>query len=139
MARLAYILCVLVAFGALCVRAQPCATDLDCNDNNLCTNDTCDTDAIVHVCKFVYNDLPCNDGNPCTCNDRCLRAQCHGDQIVSGDCRPPGKYVLETWIFVLLATVALVSVLLLVFMMCLRFIAPPERPYGSAYGYSQQY
>lgn len=129
---------VLCGFAA--GQQHACLEDVNCNDNNLCTNDTCYTDAIVHYCVFEFNELPCNDGNDCTCNDRCYKSQCHGAQIVSGDCRPPGKYVVETWLFVLLATVALISVLLLMFMLCLRFIAPPEtaQQYGAAYGGAYQ-
>jgi len=45
-----------------------CDTAADCNDNNLCTTDTCEGNICVHV------GVVCNDGNQCTI-DTCVEGQ----------------------------------------------------------------
>ena len=133
-------LVVAIILSWMCASAYACMDDLDCNDGNPCTNDTCDDGYIDNRCVYTYLDVPCNDGDPCTCNDRCHTGQCYGDRIVNADCKLPGKYCVDSWLFVLLTACCLIAVLMLIFMLCLRFIAPPPVPYGGAYGmdYSQQ-
>src|SRR5262249_36416696 len=47
----------------------------NCNDNNPCTDDSCDP---ATGCKHVNNTAPCNDGNACTTNDTCSGGTCVG-------------------------------------------------------------
>ena len=49
-----------------------CTSDTDCNDNNLCTDDTC-TDS---VCFYADNTAPCDDEVACTEGDSCSAGQC---------------------------------------------------------------
>jgi hypothetical protein len=65
----------LCAQGA-CVGGAP----LVCNDNNGCTDDSCDDDA---GCQFVPNEADCNDGNLCTLADKCSQGTCQGTQAVN--------------------------------------------------------
>ncbi len=48
---------------------------LNCNDSNLCTDDSCDP---TTGCLHGNNTLPCNDGNACTTNDACSGGRCVG-------------------------------------------------------------
>ena len=52
--------------------------NLDCDDKNICTNDSCSPEK---GCTHDANDNPCNDGDACTTGDIC------GD----GFCKGPGK------------------------------------------------
>ena len=45
-----------------------------CNDDNLCTDDTCP----AGTCDFVANTIPCNDGSDCTTGDVCGGGVCSG-------------------------------------------------------------
>ncbi|MCB9737641.1 MAG: hypothetical protein H6747_00060 [Deltaproteobacteria bacterium] len=49
----------------------------NCNDNNPCTDDTCDT---IIGCKNTpkFGGTPCDDGLACTTNDKCDGGQCVG-------------------------------------------------------------
>jgi len=83
--------------GGVCVGAgDPCPGQLcsekfnacveclgvaDCDDGNVCTNDTC----TVGNCGYTNNTLPCDDGLFCTDTDTCSGGACVG----SGDpCAP---------------------------------------------------
>jgi hypothetical protein len=46
---------------------------LSCNDNNPCTNDSCDP---INGCGFVPNDATCSDANECTTGDHCNQGLC---------------------------------------------------------------
>jgi len=46
-----------------------------CNDNNICTTDTCNT---ATGCVFTNNTVSCDDGNICTSNDKCSNGVCKG-------------------------------------------------------------
>ncbi|MFZ5893929.1 MAG: hypothetical protein ACOY0T_22900 [Myxococcota bacterium] len=53
-------------------RNTGCTSPADCNDNNVCTNDTC----TAGVCGHTNNTSPCaDDGNSCT-NDVCSGGVC---------------------------------------------------------------
>ena len=56
--------------------AAGCAQDGDCEDNNLCTDNTCDP--ITSVCVSVNNADPCDDGVACTIDDICDNGMCAG-------------------------------------------------------------
>jgi hypothetical protein len=45
----------------------------DCNDNNPCTDDTCDSNS---GCMHVANTAACNDGNECSTGDHCESGDC---------------------------------------------------------------
>jgi len=53
---------------------------LDCDDLNICTNDSCDSET---GCIHTNNNLPCDDGNPNTENDVCVNGTCIGTPIVN--------------------------------------------------------
>jgi len=46
-----------------------------CNDQNSCTDDTCDA---ATGCVFTPNTLTCDDGNACTTSDTCAGGLCVG-------------------------------------------------------------
>ncbi|MBI3834345.1 MAG: hypothetical protein HY287_08460 [Planctomycetes bacterium] len=64
--------------GGVCVAGPP----LNCNDGNVCTDDSCD---VMLGCRHVNNTVSCDDGNSCTANDHCSGGVCAG----TGSCAPP--------------------------------------------------
>ncbi|NUN15951.1 MAG: hypothetical protein HUU55_20180, partial [Myxococcales bacterium] len=60
-----------------CISGQP----TQCNDNNICTDDSCNT---AVGCVFAANIMPCDDNNECTTNDVCKNKGCAGGPLV--DC-----------------------------------------------------
>jgi hypothetical protein len=63
------------AFGQ-CVPGTP----LNCNDNNLCTDDGCDP---TTGCTHTNNTAPCDDHNACTAGDHCANGACQSGAPVS--------------------------------------------------------
>ena len=60
-----------------CVTAGNCACAVkDCDDKQLCTNDSCDVK--TGKCVNAPNQLICNDGNACTSGDTCGGGKCVG-------------------------------------------------------------
>ena len=55
-------------------------TPITCNDNNPCTNDSCDS---VSGCVFSNNTNACDDGNNCTAGDACSGGACTGTPITA--------------------------------------------------------
>ena len=55
-------------------RAVECIVDGDCDDGNLCTDDSCSG----NICQFTNNTLACDDSVPCTENDICTGGTCSG-------------------------------------------------------------
>jgi len=54
-----------------------CATDADCDDQNVCTDDVCEA---AGDCRHDFNQDTCDDGLYCTVNDACDGAgSCSGD------------------------------------------------------------
>jgi hypothetical protein len=49
----------------------------NCNDNNVCTTDTCDPQK-PGGCVNTNNNDPCNDSDECTTNDACSNGACVG-------------------------------------------------------------
>jgi von Willebrand factor type A domain-containing protein len=94
--------------GDICTVDGKCGDDDDegkcisqpknCNDNNVCTNDTCDSQADCDPekdedCGCVHNPNtdPCDDNNPCTEHDTCANGDCHGTPIEGCKrCENPG-------------------------------------------------
>jgi hypothetical protein len=63
------------AAGGYCAMSYAtCATDADCGDGNVCTDDTC----TAGTCLHVSNTASCNDGNACTTGDLCASSTCAG-------------------------------------------------------------
>ena len=50
-------------------------TPVPCDDDNVCTDDSCDG---LGGCKFENNVLDCDDGDPCTVADECSAGKCVG-------------------------------------------------------------
>ena len=74
--------------GLLCDNSDPCTandkcgqgvceggTDVNCNDGNPCTADSCEPGV---GCAYEDLDVPCDDGNVCTIDDVCDGGQCVG-------------------------------------------------------------
>ncbi len=51
-----------------------CTTNAQCDDQNVCTNDTCTV--ATGACVHVNNTVSCSDGNSCTQNDVCSAGAC---------------------------------------------------------------
>jgi hypothetical protein len=62
--------------GDVCLAGACTTTATVCNDDNGCTNDSCNPD--TGECQFIANDASCNDGNPCTVVDSCVEKECVG-------------------------------------------------------------
>ena len=65
------------------VISDACATvctgsTVDCNDNNPCTDDSCNPQT---GCVHTNNTAPCNDGNACTQGDTCQSGTCQGAPV----------------------------------------------------------
>ncbi|MBP46334.1 MAG: hypothetical protein CMH53_00120 [Myxococcales bacterium] len=65
--------------GDACTEKDGCSAGkctgakLDCGDDNLCTDDTCDPSK---GCSWTPNTANCDDGNKCTSNDKCAKGKC---------------------------------------------------------------
>lgn len=61
---------------------QPGPDPLDCNDDNLCTDDSCNPKVNVgdgdphKACVYTANSEKCDDNDVCTLNDFCAQSQC---------------------------------------------------------------
>ena len=68
-------------FDASCKQAS------QCNDDNPCTDDSCELS--TGVCQAVPNSGPkCDDGNLCTLSDSCVNGQCLGGAKLCNDGKP---------------------------------------------------
>jgi hypothetical protein len=87
---------VLTDHVRLTVTYQECWSNPDCDDSNVCTNDTC----VGGFCQYANNSAPCSDGNPCTVSDVCSGGSCQsgsppdcsgaGDPCNTASCDPLG-------------------------------------------------
>ncbi|MBM4355317.1 MAG: hypothetical protein FJ109_16285, partial [Deltaproteobacteria bacterium] len=57
--------------GGVCLAGKA----VGCDDQNLCTDDTCDPKS---GCIHAMNSAPCDDGSVCTLNDKCEKGSCVG-------------------------------------------------------------
>ena len=53
-----------------------------CDDNNLCTDDSC---VPFKGCVHIGNGKTCDDGSKCTKTDKCVDGKCTGTEVVSCD------------------------------------------------------
>jgi hypothetical protein len=61
--------------NALRVRHRPtCSLAADCNDGNVCTDDSC----VAGICTYSDNTASCDDGSVCTTVDTCGDGYCQG-------------------------------------------------------------
>jgi subtilisin-like proprotein convertase family protein len=68
------------------VTVTACCTPASCNDDNPCTDDTCDTEL---GCVHTNNVAPCDDGNACTLHDTCGGGSCNpGTPVNCDDANP---------------------------------------------------
>jgi DNA-binding beta-propeller fold protein YncE len=58
-----------------CMPPNCCTSASDCDDNNVCTTDTCNP---ATGCVHTNNTAPCDDGDACTTNDTCAGGSCRG-------------------------------------------------------------
>src|SRR5439155_769037 len=65
--------------GGLCQGGIPVV----CNDNNVCTTDSCDPRTGACTNPPAPNGTACNDGNPCTVGDVCTNGVCGGSLVVA--------------------------------------------------------
>jgi hypothetical protein len=66
-----------------CAGGKCLATELtDCDDQNLCTDDSCDP---LTGCIHDVNTVPCDDGDACTVTDACAGGQCAGSGALDCD------------------------------------------------------
>lgn len=82
--------------GNACTVSDSCATGeckgvaRNCNDNNPCTDDSCDP---AIGCLNVPNTNSCNDNDSCTLNDMCVAGVCAGTPMNCDD----GDSCTEDW------------------------------------------
>jgi alpha-tubulin suppressor-like RCC1 family protein len=69
--------------GDLCTLSDKCqngtcqsGAPVNCNDNNLCTNDICNKE--TGLCSNENNAAPCDDSDACTTGDVCAEGACTG-------------------------------------------------------------
>jgi len=62
-----------------------CTVDLDCNDDNICTDDAC----VAGRCQNINNNAPCDDGRACSTNDHCQDGVCAGETTLDCDDQNP--------------------------------------------------
>jgi len=81
--------------GAACnaslLMLPDCIEAADCYDNNICTDDACDS---ITGCTYTYNNSPCDDGNPDTLNDVCSNGLCNGQNSGGGTGTATGSLVI---------------------------------------------
>ncbi len=70
--------------GDMCTNGACIGAAMDCNDNNICTDDSCNSD--TGACVNLANAATCDDGNICTIGDYCNgEGTCVGDGTLNCD------------------------------------------------------
>jgi len=73
--------------GDICAAGQcKAGKKKNCNDDNVCTADTCDDN--TGKCKFKQLSSACDDGNACTTKDVCSDGFCAGGAVDCDDSNP---------------------------------------------------
>lgn len=66
-----------------CLAGVCASDDLDCDDDNICTDDSCDP---ASGCEYINNHLGCDDDDVCSLGDICVEGSCvSGDQELPCD------------------------------------------------------
>ena len=68
-----------------CVGGQCTGKTIDCDDKNLCTNDTCKA---ASGCTHEAKTGACDDGDSCTEKDACAKGKCAGTALICDDGNP---------------------------------------------------
>ena len=68
--------------GDACKAGSCVGTAVTCNDNNVCTDDSCDK---VKGCVSTNNSKPCDDNNACVKKEACAGGKCQGTQVGCDD------------------------------------------------------
>lgn len=76
--------CTIGKCSGLCTAKACKPTEKSCNDNNLCTSDTCDPQS---GCSHTAKDGPCTDHDLCTGDLLCKDTECLGDVCANGVCK----------------------------------------------------
>jgi hypothetical protein len=86
--------------GNACMTGEHCSGGwcagggvLDCDDSNLCTDDSC---APETGCVHDPNQVPCDDGNKCTTSDICSEGDCAGVDTSAVDCDDSNECSTDT-------------------------------------------
>ena len=69
------VLVMLVVFS-VAGAAPACTVDSECDDGNVCTDDSCDSG--TGTCVNTDNTASCDDGDACTTADTCSAGSCVG-------------------------------------------------------------
>ncbi|HEY2773809.1 MAG TPA: hypothetical protein VGK20_07130 [Candidatus Binatia bacterium] len=78
--------------GLFCTTGDTCSggvcagTPRSCNDNNVCTDDSCNED--TNACVNTPNASSCDDGQFCTTGDHCSAGSCVGTAVNCDDSNP---------------------------------------------------
>ena len=65
----------------ICLYVPGCTVNMECDDSNPCTNDTCQGG----TCEHVNNTSVCSDGDACTTGDQCSGGSCVGGAALNCD------------------------------------------------------
>src|SRR5438132_484689 len=68
--------------GTACAPGRCVGTPRNCNDSNVCTDDSCN---VATGCVYTANTAQCDDGNACTTVDVCSGGRCVGSAPPSCD------------------------------------------------------
>jgi hypothetical protein len=77
--------------GSVCTTGEQCVDgvckgqQVDCNDQNVCSSDTCDP---VSGCQHAAAPGKCSDGKSCTVKDACVEQACVGTPVDCDDGDP---------------------------------------------------
>jgi PKD repeat protein len=71
--------------GDYCLLGSCLGTQIDCNDDNPCTDDSCNP---ATGCVYDYNTDPCDDESACTDSDTCVHGVCRGNTVNCNDDNP---------------------------------------------------
>ena len=73
---------VTISTGPIWAFTTACSGDTECDDDNLCTLDSCNAGVCVHTDDDFAE---CDDGDACTIGDQCLAGNCAGEPVSCPD------------------------------------------------------